>query len=259
MLASYCRKRALGKVLLNFILVFILILSTSTSVLASSNNVLPEIRSLLQNKYVDQVSSTDVLTAPTVEETLKRLGDPHTKYFTPEEYQDFLGSIDMRFYGIGVHMDIVSEGVKVVSVVSGSPAEEVGLKAGDVIIRAAGQSLAGLSSNEVVSLLRGLEGSVVRISVKQGTETKELSIMRRAITEPTVTGDILNGHIGYLDLNSFGNDTPTEFETAVNRLRNQKVDSWIVDLRDNGGGYLSSAIDLAGYFIGPDVAVRIKD
>lgn len=258
MLASYCRKRVVRHVLLNFILVFIFILSTSATVLASGDNVLPEIRSLIKNQYVDQVSA-DVLNAPTVEETLKRLGDPHSVYFTPEEYQNFLGNIDMRFYGIGVYMDMVPEGVKVVSVVSGSPAEEVGLKAGDVIIRAAGQSLAGLSSEEVVSLLRGPEGSIVRISVKQGTETKDLSITRRAITEPTVTGDILGGHIGYLDLNSFGSDTPTEFETAVNRLRNQKVDSWIVDLRDNGGGYLSSAIDLAGYFIGPDVTVQTKD
>lgn len=258
MIARFLSKRAVGRVLLNFIFIFILILSTSTTVIASGDNVLPEIRALLQNQYVDPVSA-DVLNAPTVDEALKRLGDPHTMYFSPEQYQNFLGSIDMRFYGIGVHIDMVQEGVQVVSVISGSPAEKVGLTPGDVIIRAAGQSLAGLSSEEAVSILRGLEGSVVQIRVKQGTETRDLSVTRRAISEPTVTGEVLNGHIGYLDLNSFGSDTPTEFETAVNRLRNQNVDGWIVDLRDNGGGYLSSAIDLAGYFIGPEVVVQIKD
>ena len=239
-------------------LVLILILSTSTTVLASDVEVLPEIRSLLQNQYVDPVSA-DVLNAPTVDETLKRLGDPHTTYFSPEQYQGFLGSIDMRFYGIGIHINMEPEGVKVVSVISGSPAEEVGLKTGDVIVRAAGQSLVGLSSDEAVNILRGLDGSTVQISVKQGTLTKDLSVTRRAIKEPTVTGEVLDGHIGYLDLNSFGTDTPTEFQTTVNRLRNQNVNGWIVDLRDNGGGYLSSALNLAGYFIGPDVAVRIKD
>ncbi|MFZ3131113.1 MAG: S41 family peptidase, partial [Desulfosporosinus sp.] len=227
-------------------------------VLASDVDVLPEIRSLLQNQYVDPVSA-DVLNAPTMDETLKRLGDPYTLYFSPEEYQGFVGRIDMRFYGIGVHINMEPEGVRVVSVISGSPAEEVGLKAGDLIVRAAGQSLAGLSSDEAVNILRGLEGSVVQISVQQGTETKDYSVIRRAISGPTVTGDMLDGHIGYLDLNSFGSETSTEFQTAVNRLRDQNVNSWIVDLRDNGGGYLSSAFDLGGYFIGPDVVVLTKD
>ncbi|HWQ42267.1 MAG TPA: S41 family peptidase [Desulfosporosinus sp.] len=258
MLARFYRKRAVGHVLLNFILVLILILSTATTVLASGDDGLSQIRLLLKNQYVDPVSA-DVLKAPTIDETLERLGDPHTMYFSPAEYQDFLGSIDMRFSGIGIHIDMVTEGVNVVSVVSGSPAEEVGLKTGDVIIRADGKSLAGLSAEDAVSLLRGLEGSSVQIRVKQGEETRNLSVTRREISEPTVTGEVLNGHIGYLDLKSFGIDTPTEFETALNRLRNQNVDSWIVDLRDNGGGYLSSAMDLAGYFIGEDVAVQIKD
>ena len=258
MLARFCRKRAVGHVLLNFILVFILILSSSTTVLASGDTTLTQIRALLQNQYVDPVSD-DVLNASTVDVMLEGLGDPHTMYFSPQEYQDFLGSIDMRFTGIGIHIDMVAEGINVVSVVSGSPAEKVGLKTGDVIIRAAGKSLAGLSAEDAVSLLRGLEGSSLQIRVKQGLVTRDLSVTRRAISEPTVIGDVLSGHIGYLELSSFGSDTPAEFETAVNSLRSQNVDSWIVDLRNNGGGYVSSAMDLAGYFIGSDVAVQIKD
>lgn len=257
-LAKFFKKRAAGHLILIIMLVFIVILSTSLTVRASGDDVLPEIRVLLQNQYVDPVSA-DVLNAPTVEETLKRLGDPHTLYFSPEQYQNFLGSIDLRFSGIGVNIEMVPEGVKVVSVITGSPAEEVGLESGDVIIRADGQSLLGLSSEEAVTLLRGIVGSAVQLTYKRGSETRMVSVTRRAIQVPTVTGDVLRGHIGYLALNSFGSDTPAEFETAVKHLKNQNVDAWIVDLRDNGGGYLSSAIDLAGYFIGPDVAVRIKD
>jgi len=250
-------KRALNYGLLNIVFVLILMLSTATTVKAS-DEVLTEIRSLLQTQYVETVSS-DVLNAPTIEDTLERLGDPHTMYFTPEQYQEFVESIDMRFTGIGIHVEMLPEGVWVLGVISGSPAEEVGLELGDVIISADGQSLAGLTSQQAISFLRGLEGSKVRLRVKQGTEIRDLTVTRRAITEPTVTGEVLDGHIGYLDLNSFGNDTPEEFEEEVNLLKDQNVDSWIVDLRDNGGGYLSSALDLAGYFIGPDVAVRIKD
>lgn len=250
------RKQAIGKVILNSLLIILLILSNSPPVKASDN--VTEIRLLLKNLYVDPVS-TEVLNASTIDEMLERLGDPHTKYFSPEQYQEFLGSIDMRFEGIGIYIQIVPEGIKVSSAIAGSPAEEVGLKAGDIITRADGQSLVGLSSEDAVGLLRGLEGTSVKIRVKQGAETRDLTVIRRAITTPTVTGEVLSGHIGYLDLNSFGSDTTEEFETVVDRLRAQNVDGWIVDLRDNGGGYLSSAFDLAGYFIGPEVVVQIKD
>ncbi|HUS88443.1 MAG TPA: peptidase, partial [Desulfosporosinus sp.] len=102
MLAKSFKKRAAGHIILSIMLVFILILNASTTVMASGDDVLPEIRALLQNQYVDPVSA-DVLNAPTVDETLKRLGDPHTKYFSNEQYQNFLGSIDMRFSGIGIN------------------------------------------------------------------------------------------------------------------------------------------------------------
>ncbi|HBW35094.1 S41 family peptidase [Desulfosporosinus sp. BICA1-9] len=256
--AKFLRTKVVGHIFLNIVLVLILILNNSALVLASDVGVLKEIRLLLKDQYVDPVSA-DVLNAPTVDEMLKRLGDPYTMYLSPEEYQGFIESIDMRFSGIGINIEIVPEGVKVLSVISGSPAEEVGLKPGNVIIRADGQSLVGLSSEEAVNLLRGLEGSAVKIGVIQGEETWELTVIRRAIISPTVTGEVLSGHIGYLDLNSFGSDTTKEFEMIVNQLRSEKVNGWIVDLRDNGGGYLSSALDLAGYFIGSEVSVQIKD
>ncbi|MGI6120269.1 MAG: S41 family peptidase [Desulfosporosinus sp.] len=256
--AKFLQKKAVGHIFITLMLALILILSTSASVLAADGHVLPEIRALILNQYVDEVS-TGVLTAPTVDETLKRLGDPYTDYFSPDEYEDFIGNIDRQFTGIGIRIDMEAAGVRVVSVISSSPAEEIGLKAGDLIVRAAGQSLAGLSPDEAVNILRGLEGSTLQISVQRGTEFKDYTITRRAISEPTVTGEVLAGHIGYLDLNSFGTETKTEFETVVNRLRTQNINCWIVDLRDNGGGYLFSALDLTGYFIGSDVIVRIKD
>jgi len=258
MLAKLLRKKAFGHILLNYILVLILILSNSTMVLASDDGALNEVRSLIRTKYVDPVSD-DVLNAPTVEEILKRLGDPHTMYFTPEQYQEFVGSINMSFSGIGIHIEMVPEGVQILGVIPGSPAEEADLKPGDVIIRAAGESLTGLTSEEAVGILRGLEGSTVQLRVKQATETRDLRVTRRTISEPTVIGEVLDEHIGYLDLNSFGSDTPEEFAAAAKLLEDQNVDSWIVDLRDNGGGYLNSALDLAGYFIGSDISVRIKD
>ncbi|AFM43244.1 C-terminal processing peptidase [Desulfosporosinus acidiphilus SJ4] len=258
MLKSVFQRRVFGKIFANVMLSLILILSTSTSVWASSNDPVSEVRSLLQNKYVDPVSP-DVLNAPTIDEMLKRLGDPHTVYFTPQQYKDFEGSVNNSFTGIGIHIQVLPEGIKVVSVVSGSPADEVGLKAGDMLLSADGQSLAGLSTDQAVNILRGPEGSTVKINVQRGSESKDFTVTRRAITEPTVTGSVLDGHIGYVDISTFGEETPLEFASTVIKLNSQHVNAWIVDLRDNGGGYLTSALSLAGFFIGPDVTIQVKD
>ena len=251
-------QKAVGYILLNLLLVLTLIMSSTLPVLASNGNVLTEIRLLLQNQYVDSVT-TDVLNAQTVDEALNRLDDPHTLYLSPEEYQGFLESINMSFFGIGVHIEMEPEGVRVISVITGSPAEEVGLKAGDLIVSADGQSLAGLSLDKAVSLIRGREGSTVQIRVLQKAGTIDLSVTRRAISEPTVTSKALGGGIGYLDLNSFGENSSPKVLMELDRLKGQGVNRWIVDLRDNGGGYLSSAMDIAGYFIGPKVVFTTKD
>lgn len=257
MLESLFRKRIYARLCLTFVFVLGLIFSASPAVLADNDDVLAEIRTLIQDNYVEPVSA-DVLNAPTVEETIKRLGDPYTEYFSPQEYMDFTDSIDMQFTGIGVHFEMEDEGVRVVSIIAGSPAEEIGLQPGDLIIESDGQSLAGLSANEASSLIKGAEGTAFKIRVQRGTETRSYTITRRIISEPMVTGKVLDGHIGYVDLNTFGSDVE-EFATVIKDLRKQNVDSWIVDIRDNTGGYLISALDIAGYFVGPEYVFRITD
>ncbi|KLU64353.1 putative CtpA-like serine protease [Desulfosporosinus acididurans] len=258
MFKSLFRMRVFGKIFANVMLSLILILSTSTPVWAASNDPLSEVRSLLQNQYVDPVSQ-DVLNAPSIDEMLKRLGDPHTNYFTPKQYQDFVGSVNNSFTGIGVSIELLPDGVKVDSVLSGSPAEQAGIKKGDVIISADGQPLAGLASDQAANLLRGPEGSSVHISIKRGSESKDFTVTRQTIAEPTVTGSVKDGHIGYIDIATFGEETPVEFANTVLKLNSEGANSWIIDLRDNGGGYLDSAISLAGFFIGPNVVVQVKD
>lgn len=234
-----------------------LILSVSSPMLALGSQ-LTEVRDLLQSGYVDPVGDS-VLSSPSIEEILQKLGDPHTRFFTESEYQDFLNSMDMTFSGIGVYINIVPEGVAITSVMPGSPAGEVGLRAGDVIVKAAGQTLAGLSQELATGLLRGPDGSTVQITIIRGEEQLELNVARRAIEVPTVTGEVVNGHTGYIGIQSFGATTPAGFERIARDLKGKGVDSWIIDLRDNPGGYLTSALSLAGYFIGDQTALQTKD
>lgn len=240
-------------------LLLVIFLLLSAPVTWASDSTLGEVRSLLQNEYVDPVSQS-VLDAGTIPDMLKSLGDPYTMYFSPEEYQSFLSSIeDVKFAGIGVNIDIVPEGVLVTNILSGSAAESVGLKQGDIIIRAGDENLAGLPSETAVSILRGPEGSQIQLQVKRQGIDLTFTVTRKLIEIPTVTGEVKDKHIGYIDINSFGSNTSSELGAEINNLRMQNVNSWIVDLRDNPGGYLSTVIDLASYFIGANDVVQIRD
>lgn len=229
----------------------------STPVLAAENT-LPEVRTLLQNQYVDPVSS-EVLNAPSIEATLQKLGDPHTIYFTSKQYQDFINSMDMTFSGIGVYIELAPEGIRITSVMEGSPAAEAGLKQDDIIIQAAGQSLAGLPQETAVGLLRGPDGSAVQITVQRGVTTLNVEVTRRAIEIPTVDGKLLKEGIGYIAIHTFGATTPAGFDQTVKDLKGKGAKAWIIDVRDNPGGYLNSALSLAGYFIGEQTALQTKD
>lgn len=229
----------------------------STPVMAAETT-LSDVRTLLQQGYVDPVSS-EVLNAPTIDETLTKLGDPHTIYFTPKQYQDFINSMDMTFSGIGVYIELVPEGIRITSVIDGSPAADEGLKSGDIITEADGQSLAGLSQETAVGLLRGPEGSTVQITVKRGDTTLNLQVARRAVEIPTVEGKIVQGGIGYIVIHTFGTTTPAGFDQTVKELKDKGAKAWIIDLRNNPGGYVSSALNLAGYFIGDQTALKTKD
>ncbi len=252
------KKLANYKLSISILLILILLIFPTATVLAA-DDVLSEVRNLLKRSYVDPVSG-DVLNAPTVDETLQRLGDPHTRYMNALEYQDFLKSIeDKSFSGIGINVEPAEEGVLVTGVVKGFPAEAAGLEKGDLIIEAGGQSLAGLTPEMIVNIIRGPEGSKVDLKVKRGGSILTFTVERRKIEEPTVTGEKLAGQIGYIEIHSFGMTTPDVFADVIQELRGQGVVSWIIDLQDNPGGYLDVALDLAGYFIGPNPAMQVKD
>lgn len=243
---------------LAFLLVFNLFIINTNAAETSSDAALNLIKQIISEDYIEEVPE-EVYNAQSIDELIDQLGDPYTKYFTAKEYTAFVDEIEMKFVGIGIYIEMVPEGVKVTSLIEGAPAEDKGILQGDIIISANGTPLAGLSSDDAVSLIMGEEGTVVKLKVKRGESILDMDIIRREIKTPTVTGKILNNHIGYIQLGSFGNDTPKEFSDILQGLRNQKADSYIVDLRNNPGGYMHAALDLAGYFIGNKTAMVIED
>lgn len=244
-----------GRILTASALALILTVSAPAAALGSP---VDDVRSLLESQYVDPVDPW-VLGASSVEEMLKRLDDPHTVFFTQKEYQNFLNSMDLSFSGIGVYIELEPRGLEIVGIIPGSPAEEAKLKTGDIIAQVGGQSLAGLSQDAATTLIKGPEGTTIDIVVLRGEERLSLKVARRAVEVPTVSGEMLNEDIGYVAIESFGETTEELFEQVIKELDKQGADGWVMDLRNNPGGYLDSALSLAGYFIGEQTALQTKD
>lgn len=217
-------------------------------------------RYLIENYFVEGAGD-NVLKEGNLKDMVKALNDPYSTYMSAEESKEFVNSINNKFYGIGVTVETATEGVKVISVFDKSPALESEIKPGDIITEANGKVLGGLASEAAVQYIRGQAGTFVDLKILRGQTVITKRVERREISAPTVTGKVLDKHIGYIGLSSFGEGTPAEFKAQLDKLNAANVDSYIIDLRFNSGGYTGSAYDIAGYFIGgnPVMEIRAKD
>ncbi|MCY6370966.1 S41 family peptidase [Clostridium ganghwense] len=219
---------------------------------------LTQARALINNYYIEDVSDK-IEDSKSVSEMIEALDDPYSSYFTKEEYESFVNIIDNKFCGIGIYLDIVDEGVKVLSTIGNSPAEEAGLQSGDIIIKVDGNTLQGKSSEEASKYLRGEEGTKIQLVVKRESKLLNFQVTRGVITNPTVINEVLKNDIGYIRISSFGEKTGDEFLNSLNKLEEENVKSYIIDLRFNGGGYVTQALDIGGHFVGHKPVVVMKD
>lgn len=254
---DYSKQHKLSSIFSILFFLAFFISSFSLNVQAADSSLVNEVRNIVKNKYVTPVPD-NVLNSPTIEGIVKGLNDPYSQYFSKQQQQDFVNSIDNKTCGIGIYLEIIPEGVKVSGVIEKSPAEEVGIKVGDIIVSADGQSLVGLPADKASSYIKGEEGTTVKVEVKRENSILNFGMTRKSISIPTVTGAIVNGHTAYIHITSFGEDTAELFTKKVQELRMRNPENYIVDLRNNGGGYMRSALDIAGHFIGENPAIMIE-
>lgn len=251
-------KDKIHNIIFSIAVITFLVTGLSFNVQAYNSSVLEEARNVIKNNYVIPVSD-NVLNSPTIEGIIKGLNDPYSEYFSKQEEEDFLDSIDNKMCGIGIYMEIDPKGVKVGSVLEESPALQAGIEKGDLIISADEKSLAGLTAEEASSYIKGPEGTIVSLKVKRAETILSFDIKRAEISIPTVTGKITNDNTAYIDIVSFGKDTSQLFSEKLQELNMKNPSNYIIDLRNNGGGYMSTALEIAGNFIGPKPAIIVED
>lgn len=181
--------------------------------------------------------------------------DPYTIIFKPKDYKVFREQLEGgNFSGIGVFINADKENknaLTIVEPIEGTPAFDAGIKSGDIITKINGESTLGMDLDIAVQKIRGPEGTEVVLRIKRSDEAneKDIPIMRKTIHVKSVTSKILDNNIGYIRLKVFGSDTGAEFDSAVKKLKGQNVKGLIVDLRNNGGGYIDAAVEVCSQFL----------
>lgn len=210
---------------------------------------------LVHERYLRQPVDDEVLVKGAIDGMLASLGDPHTRYLSPQDQQAAEESMDGEFQGIGAEVEDVDGNITVVAPIDGSPAATAGIQPGDILRVADGVELTGMDVTEAAALVRGPAGTTVSLVIERDGELINLDIVRDVIKLATVRGEILDEGIAYLRLSRFGNTTDEELQEVLPGLLAENPSGLILDLRRNPGGSLDTVVDIADQFLSGGVAL----
>ena len=211
-------------------------------------NLLFQVRDALLTKYDGEINDEELLEAA-IKGMTDSLKDPYTVFMNENEYKSFVEQSEGHFVGIGAQMAIKDNKITVVAPLEGSPAEQAGLKSGDIILKVDDTDIVEPNLDKTVSMIKGEQGKPVTLTVeREGTE-KEITIVRDEIKMVSVKGEIIDGNIGYIQISSFDENVAEDFKSKIVELKNQGMKGMILDLRGNPGGFLGEAVKVASQFI----------
>ncbi|HLE29504.1 MAG TPA: S41 family peptidase [Anaerolineales bacterium] len=215
---------------------------------------------LVHQEYVDQPVDDTKLAQGAIRGMMAALGDPHSSYMNPTEYEIEVSNQSGDLQGIGAYVEAAGDYLRIVSPFPGSPAEAAGLRPGDLIIKVDGVDVAGLGEFEIISRVRGPEGTTVHLTIQREGEKEplEFTLVRARIHIPSVESKMLDGNVAYVKVNDFGDKTTAELKDALKSLEVNQPVGLVLDLRGNPGGYLNTAIEVVSQFISDGVVMREK-
>lgn len=203
----------------------------------------------LKENYKDEVTYQAMIEGAFTGAT-DALGDKYTEYYkTEKDSSNFLENVTGEFSGIGVTLEKDDQGAKIISVFMTAPAARAGIQSGDVVTKIEGVSVAGQSVDQISLKLRGLIGTKVLVTVKRGSQEFSFTITRETIKATSVYTKMLENKIGYIQITNFDKDTDMEFGVALKEIIGKGASSVIIDLRNNGGGLISTAVGVGNSLI----------
>ncbi|MBI1824675.1 MAG: S41 family peptidase [Nitrospirae bacterium] len=210
-----------------------------------------EVLSTVQKNYVEEVKSKDLVYGA-IKGMLNTL-DSHSSFMPPEAYKEMQVDTKGEFGGLGIQIGIKENKLTVISPIEGTPADLAGIKAGDVILKVDGQSSVNLSLQEAVEKMRGPKGSKVVLTILRENTPDPLTftLVRDIIKIQSVKSKMLDKGIGYIRVTQFQEHTSRDLDKALKKLKEDKMQSLILDLRNNPGGLLTSAIEISEAFLEP--------
>jgi carboxyl-terminal processing protease len=218
----------------------------------------------VKSTYVDSenISEKDLFYG-SLEGMIKAVDDPYTSFLDPELSKRFNDDLSGSFEGIGAEIGIRDDTLTIIAPIDGMPAQKAGLKSGDKVLSIDGKSTAGITIDKAVDTIRGEKGTTVTLTIyREGLEeTKEITITRGVITIESVKTKILEDQIMLISINNFNEDTEELFSKAIEELETKELKGIILDLRNNPGGLLDSAIEIASEWVetGPVVLEKFDE
>ena len=232
--------------------------NTSFLIGSSSDNTnidseLKKYRALIDKYYLGEVNEED-LKEGAISGYIEGLGDEYSEYISKEDMEEYMQDTMGNFVGIGIYMvnDTETNRIMVLSPIKGSPAEKAGILPGDYIMKINGESYTGEDNSIAASKIKGEEGTTVQLEILRGTETLNFEIKRENVIVNPVEGKVLENNIGYIEFTSFDENTAEEFKAKFEELQKSNIKSLIIDLRNNGGGLVDQALEIAGYIADKD-------
>ena len=221
-----------------------------------------QIDSYIEEGYINDVDQTK-LNDMALRGYVAGLGDPYSQYFSKEEMEALSADLNGSYKGVGVEVAANENNeIEVLNVYKGGPADKGGMQAGDILTEVNGVKVNGDSLNEATNIIKGLDergkSDKLKIKIMRNGEEHTLSIVREEIVVQSVSGEMLEGKIGYLQISSFVEETGTQFKTEAQKLVDDGAKSLIIDLRNNGGGMLDAVVEVADYLLPEGDILTIK-
>tara|TARA_B100002051_G_C16705283_1_gene623397 strand:- start:553 stop:1698 length:1146 start_codon:yes stop_codon:yes gene_type:complete len=248
-------------------LIFIIIFLTFTKITSNASeediynkiDLFSEVLDKINKEYVEEVNQSDAMDAA-INGVLQSL-DPYSSYMSPEMLEEMQTETSGEFGGLGIEVGMEAGVVKVISPIDSSPAYKAGVKAGDYIVKINDIQVQGKTLTEAVDLMRGPVGSDIEITVRRRGVKKSIifKITREIIKVASVKTELFNSDVAYIRLTSFNENSSNQIKEKINEFKNKnKVEHFILDLRNNPGGLLSQAIKISDFFLDNGEIVSTK-